>query len=89
MQCDHKYMMWGIIPIVFSAQGTWRVAVRNRVLNAFFVSVAALLLSTNRAVERLLGDIELQVPLVPTERALVCRTLRALHLHPGHDIETT
>lgn len=86
MHDNHNYMMWGVIPITFSAQGTWRVAVTSPLLRGLLEQVAHGLLRLNRRIERWSDErIEMHVPLTPIEQSFVYRIAQGLK-PSDHDV---
>ncbi len=79
MDDNDNYMMWGVIPVTFSAQGTWRVAVTSPLLRRQLERLAQGLLRINRQIERWSDDrIEMHVPMIPAEHSFVYRIAQCL-----------
>lgn len=78
MQKNSKFLMWGVIPVEFLAEGDWVVDVRNPCIRSLLEVTARGLLHCNVAVERLFGHrVKMYVPLVERSTPLLERLMTA------------
>jgi len=77
LKTNHKYMMFGIVPVVYDDVGTWEVDIAQSFCRKILTSLVLLLARLNRFVEvASMGKIEMPVPLVHQEDSLVVRLVR-------------